>query len=118
MMDSGGPAIKSPYDEIHHVNVVAVGNSKRKKLMKLRVVLTGRHDHASSPIPDSLEMPEGSSVTTALQQIADCFPEAQPLPPTCLVVLAGNHLGTVAQHDDRPLTDGDELLLIAPVAGG
>jgi molybdopterin converting factor small subunit len=86
--------------------------------MILRVVLTGRHDHASSRIPESIALPDGSTVGAALQEIATCFPDEQPLPPTCLVVLAGNHLGTVAQHDDRPLNDGDELLLIAPVAGG
>jgi molybdopterin converting factor small subunit len=86
--------------------------------MKLHVVLTGRHDHASSQVPDSLQLPDGSTVTVALQEIAACLPDQQALPPTCLVVLGGNHLGTVAQHDDRPLSDGDELLLIAPVAGG
>jgi molybdopterin converting factor small subunit len=86
--------------------------------MKLRVVLTGRHDHASSQIPELLELPDGSTVEGALQEIAGFFPSERPLPATCLVVLSDHHLGTVAQHDDRPLSDGDELLLIAPVAGG
>jgi molybdopterin converting factor small subunit len=86
--------------------------------MKLRLVLTGRHDHASSPIPEFLDLPDGSTVSAALQAIAGFFPSDWPLPATCLVVLSDQHLGTVAQHDDRRLSDGDELLLIAPVAGG
>jgi molybdopterin converting factor small subunit len=35
-----------------------------------------------------------------------------------LIAVAGKHLGTLASHTPSPLADGDELTVIAPVAGG
>jgi len=32
--------------------------------------------------------------------------------------VAGKHVGSIAQHADSPLREGDEIVLIAPVAGG
>jgi molybdopterin converting factor small subunit len=33
------------------------------------------------------------------------------------VALSGVHLGTLRSHQARQLADGDELLILAPVAG-
>ena len=45
-------------------------------------------------------------------------PEPLMLPPTCLVIVNGRHLGTIASCESCVLRAGDELTLLAPVAGG
>ena len=54
----------------------------------------------------------------ALGVLAALMPEGKSLPKSCLVAVSGAHVGTVASHRPRVLRDGDELVLIAPVAGG
>ena len=46
------------------------------------------------------------------------LPGDNPLSASCLVAVSGMHLGTLADHRPQTLKDGDELLLLAPVAGG
>jgi molybdopterin converting factor small subunit len=46
------------------------------------------------------------------------LPAGRQLPPTCLVAVAGAHLGTLGRLAERELRDGDEIVFIAPVAGG
>lgn len=84
--------------------------------MHIRVVITGRNYHALGHAPLELELPEGSTVEAALESVAQRL--GQPLPETCLVAVSGDHLGTVRTHVPRELRAGDELLLLAPVAGG
>jgi molybdopterin converting factor small subunit len=86
--------------------------------MKIRVVVTGRNYHAAVPLPGELEMDDASGVDDALAVLAGYLPEGQGFPPSCLVVVSGQHLGTISQHQPRDLREGDELALIAPVAGG
>jgi hypothetical protein len=86
--------------------------------MRLRVTYMGRGYDASTAFPDVLELPADASVATALAALHQQVPDAHRLPASCLVVVSGKHLGTVAQHDDPLLAPTDELLLIAPVAGG
>ncbi len=85
--------------------------------MKISVVVTGRSYHTTSQLPDEIELPDGSNVDDALSLLESQTGD-QPLPASCLVALAGKHLGTLASHSAAPLADGDELTLIAPVAGG
>ena len=35
-----------------------------------------------------------------------------------IVTLGGQHRGAIGDFQDAPLRDGDELMLVAPVAGG
>lgn len=84
--------------------------------MHIRVVITGRNYHALGNAPVELDLPEGSTVEQALQAVAQHL--GSPLPETCLVAVSGVHLGTVQNHVPRELRGGDELLLLAPVAGG
>ncbi len=86
--------------------------------MKITVVITGRSYHATGQLPDEVELPDGSGVDDALQLLASLLPEDSQLPPTCLVAVAGKHLGTLASHTAVSLNPGDELTLISPVAGG
>jgi molybdopterin converting factor small subunit len=86
--------------------------------VNIRVVVTGRNYHTAAPVPEELELGEGQSVDDALAGLAQYLPEGQSFPASCLLVVSGQHLGTVSNHQPRTLRDGDELALIAPVAGG
>ncbi len=85
--------------------------------MKINIVITGRFYHEADDVPASIEMPDGSSVDEALRHLDELLGESS-LPASCLVALSGEHLGTVATHSSSQLSDGDELTLVTPVAGG
>ena len=85
--------------------------------MKVQVVYTGRGYDQGAKLPGELALDEGSSVSDALKALQQAAPDVT-LPESCLVSVAGTHLGTLAKHDARDLRDGDEIVLIAPVAGG
>jgi molybdopterin converting factor small subunit len=86
--------------------------------MKIRIIVTGRNYHTAGPLPDELELDPSCGVDDALALLAEHLPEGQSFPASCLVVVSGQHLGTISQHQPCDLRDGDELALIAPVAGG
>jgi molybdopterin converting factor small subunit len=86
--------------------------------MKIRVVITGRSYHTTQHLPDELLLADPGTVDDAIGQLTALLPEGQGFPPSCLVAAAGRHLGTIARHASCRLHDGDELTLIAPVAGG
>jgi len=86
--------------------------------MKVRLVVTGRRYDAVEKIPEHLTLPEGCSVDEALEAIVRLCPEGKGLPDSCLVAVSGTHLGTLRRHKPCVLSEGDELVLIAPVAGG
>lgn len=87
--------------------------------MRIKVMLTGRSYHTAQNLPDELDLPDGSTLDDALEAISSQLgDDGAGLAPTCLIAVAGEHLGTVGAHEARPLHDGDELTLIAPVAGG
>jgi molybdopterin converting factor small subunit len=86
--------------------------------MKIKLVITGRSYDAAVDVPAELDFAEGATLDDALKTIAGYLPDDRPLPPTCLVAVSGTHVGTLASHPARELNDGDELVLIAPVAGG
>jgi len=86
--------------------------------MKIHVVYTGRSYHAAEQLPSELSLPDPATLDDALQTLAEHSGEDQPLPASCLVAVSGEHVGTLANHTSRQLADGDELVLIAPVAGG
>jgi molybdopterin converting factor small subunit len=86
--------------------------------MKIRVVISGRNYHAALSAPENLLLPEGASLDDALAALAAHLNNGDRLPESCLVAVSGVHLGNLRSHRGRVLRDGDELLLIAPVAGG
>jgi len=85
--------------------------------MKIRVSLAGRILPGAS-LPHELELPSGASLADAIASLRGQLPADQPLSPTWLVVVSGEHVGSIGRHTARSLKEGDELLLIAPVAGG
>ena len=86
--------------------------------MKVRVVVSGRNYDAARAIPEYLTLPDGASIDEALQEVSASFPPGKGLPESCLVAVSGAYLGTLGNHQPHVLSDGDELVLIAPVAGG
>lgn len=86
--------------------------------MKIQIVISGRSYDAAETLPEFLTLPDGASVDDAVEALRGLLPEGRSLADSCLVAVSGVHLGTLKSHTERPLTDGDELVLIAPVAGG
>ena len=86
--------------------------------MKLRIAVTGRGYHQAEGLPGELTLAEGTSLEEAIREMTGLLTDRQALPSSCLVSLAGRHLGTLASYENVELHDGDELVLIAPVAGG
>ena len=86
--------------------------------MNVRIVLSGRNYDLGEVIPAELMLPDGASLDDALSALARQMPGGKGLPASCLLAVSGVHLGTVGAHRPRPLRDGDELLVLAPVAGG
>jgi molybdopterin converting factor small subunit len=86
--------------------------------MKIRAVITGRFYHATSSLPNVLTLADGASVDDALAELSRHLPVDQSLPESCLVAVSGRHVGTLSAHESVPLREGDELVLVAPVAGG
>ncbi len=86
--------------------------------MKVQVVISGRSYDAAQSVPEFLTLAEGASVDEALRALAELFPDEKKLPESCLIAVSGTHLGTLRSHQPRQLQEGDELVVIAPVAGG
>lgn len=86
--------------------------------MKIHISYTGRSYQTASLLPAEMTLADGATVADALSLIAKDLSEDQQLPTSCLVAVSGEHIGTLASYTDRLLRDRDELILIAPVAGG
>ena len=86
--------------------------------MIVRVTVTGRRYDVANAIPAEFDLPEGTTLELALARLRDALPDDGQLPAACMVAVSGVHLGTLAAHEDRELVDGDEIMLVAPVAGG
>ena len=86
--------------------------------MQVKVIISGRNYHTLGSIPARLDLPEGCTLHDAIQTAAAALPAGVSLPEACLVAVSGKHLGTLHSHLPCVLKEGDELLLIAPVAGG
>lgn len=86
--------------------------------MKISVMVTGRSYHLAEGLPDELTLADGATVDDAIATLSAQLADDVQFPPSCLVAVSGQHLGTVASHETRVLCDGDELTLISPVAGG
>ena len=86
--------------------------------MQIRVVMMGRHYHELEGLPEFLDLSEPASVDDTIDRLTERLPPGSHFPGSCLVAVSGKHVGTVASHSSVSLVDGDELMLLAPVAGG
>lgn len=86
--------------------------------MKVRVIVTGRGYDTAANLPPELDLPEGATTVDAVAEIARHLPAGRRLSDATLLAIASQHLGTIGRHAPRTLRAGDELVLIAPVAGG
>ena len=86
--------------------------------MKIRIVISGRGYPTTETLPEELTLPAAATVKDAIGELERMLPPAQQLPSSCLVAVSGDHLGTLGSYKQRSLAEGDELVLIAPVAGG
>ncbi len=86
--------------------------------MNVRIVWAGRNYDLAASLPEELTLPEGASVDDALQSLTERLPPNRSLPGTCLIAVSGIHLGCLQHHRNQPLKDGNELLVLWPVAGG
>lgn len=86
--------------------------------MQVRLFISGRNYTLAEELPDRLTLPEDATLDDALDALAALLPGGKRLPASCLVAISGRHCGTVASHSAEKLRDGDELVVLAPVAGG
>lgn len=86
--------------------------------MKIRLFMTGRAYHHASALPAELELPDGATMREALDAVAAILPNGVQLASSSLIALGGEHVGSVGKFANRPLHAGEELTIIAPVAGG
>jgi len=86
--------------------------------MQIHVVFSGRNYDLADVLPKTLELPEGCSLDQALGRLEESLPAGKQLPASTLVAVGGNHLGTLGSHTACTLKQGDELMLVVPVAGG
>jgi hypothetical protein len=85
--------------------------------MKINVAISGRSYHRAVAAPAELELADHATVDDALGQLRELL-GGDMVPDSSLVAVGGEHLGTIQQHAARTLCEGDELVLISPVAGG
>jgi hypothetical protein len=81
--------------------------------MKLRIQVVGRNSGGSATLPAELELTPNATLSDACAAL-----QAAELPPSTLVVVSGRHVGTLANYPPLALRDNDELLFLAPIAGG
>ena len=86
--------------------------------MKVRVTLTGRSYHLGEGLPAEMELSDDSTVTALVSALNEQLPDDNELPASCLISVSGKHVGSVGNHSDAALSENDEVVFIAPVAGG
>ena len=84
--------------------------------MRVQLFITGRMYHLADDAPDALELPDDADLAIAIERMQGALPE--PLPESTIISVSGRHAGAIGQFENTPLRDGDELMLVAPVAGG
>ncbi len=85
--------------------------------MKIRITYLGRRYQHAEVLPEQLNLADGATIADAVDEVNALLHDTT-LPGSCLVTVSGEHVGSVDRFTDRALREGEELVLIAPVAGG
>jgi molybdopterin converting factor small subunit len=86
--------------------------------MQIRLFVAGRSYERVARIPEEIHLDDGATLDDALRELSGLLPDGQELPASCVLAVSGRHCGTIGSHRPEPLRDGDELVVLAPVAGG
>jgi molybdopterin converting factor small subunit len=86
--------------------------------VKIRVTLSGRTYQDAAGVPEEWSVEDGAALDGVLSRLATLLADGAGLSGTCLVAVSGKHVGTISRHTALRLRDGDEVMVIAPVAGG
>lgn len=86
--------------------------------MRVRLFVSGRNYDLAARLPEEITLDEGNTLDDALHHLRGLMPDGRQLPGTCVVAVSGKHCGTLASHPSEALRNGDELVIVAPVAGG
>ena len=86
--------------------------------MKIQLVYTGRSYQLAERLPAELDLADAAKLDDALQAVNELLSDDEQLPASCLISISGQHVGTLTSHENVSLKDRDEVILIAPVAGG
>jgi molybdopterin converting factor small subunit len=84
--------------------------------MKIRIVVTGR-GYDAADMPPELEVRDNATLAEAVALLRERIGSTR-LSASTLVIVAGKHVGTLETFDNTALADGDEIMLLQPVAGG
>ena len=71
--------------------------------MLIRLAYVGHAYHLAEDLPEQVEVPDSADVMLALKTVQQLAPSSFTLPPTCLVIVNGRHLGTVARCESYVL---------------
>ena len=87
-------------------------------MLNVQIVFMGHRYDVARSVPDRLCLRDGATVDDALKAITGQLSGDNRISSSCLVAVSGMHVGTLGDHRAMILKDGDELFLLAPVAGG
>ncbi len=90
--------------------------------VRVHVLVKGRIGPGWYDVDSTLELPEGATLTTLLDaaeregiELREAIAASPHLASTLMI---NGERCPVAEHADRPLADGDQVYLLAPIAGG
>ena len=78
--------------------------------MRLKFVYMGHGYDQTANWPEFLELPETATVDIALRALEQELSRTRAVAGSCLVVVSGRHLGTIARHENIALAATDELM--------
>jgi molybdopterin converting factor small subunit len=85
--------------------------------MQIQLQFTGRGYPAAHRLPEEIDLEPGADLATALRRISAHLGD-ETLSNSCLIAVSGKHVGTLGNYINQTLRDGDEIIVLAPVAGG